>query len=234
VVRAAGEPRAGILVLRAGEPSILEHVRFEGLAGSATDGERLPGAVTFLESAVALRDVEFRESAAEASLVVAEGEFRIEDSVFGGARADGLRVLRGAGEVLDTDFADCGRDCIEASGSRLFLRDVRVDGAGGRGVHAVETSVVDASGLSVRRAGIAVAAESESRVDLVGVEVGESRVGLACTGARDGLGPGRIAASSVVIRAAQARFLVEDGARLVVDRRIVSPRRGGGSPRAAN
>lgn len=211
VIESSDGSGQGLVVLEAGERSLLEQVRFRGLSFPRRTGWELTGAVTFYESPVTITDSHFEGNQAEDALNVIRGRFEISGTVFEGAASDALDVDFGDGRILRTSFVDCTNDGIDVSGSVVELEDVLVNGAGDKGVSAGERSRLTGRAVSIVRAEVAIASKDLSTIRLDGVEIRQGRVGLTAYRKKPEFGSAEIHALGAELSDLEQEFLIEVG-----------------------
>jgi hypothetical protein len=209
----------GLVVLQAGAPSTLRHVRFEGLRVGADDPWSLTGAVTFYESPLVCERCEFADNQAEDALNVVRGAFRLDATTFRGAASDAFDGDFCEGEITNSAFLGQRNDGIDVSGSSVRIRDVRIDGAGDKGVSAGEHSDVDAEGLEIARARVALASKDTSRLVVRGVRLRGCTWAFAAFQKKPEFGPAWLDVEGLESDERPLEHLVGEGSRAVVDGR---------------
>ena len=223
VLRSDGVGGQGLAVIGAEGTSILEFVRFEGLGAPDQPGWSVPGAITFYESPVEMRGVEVLLDRAEHAVHLVRSPFRIAESRFLVSRSQALRADFAEGEIVGSEFRECGADCISISGSRLALHRVDVESARGRGVSLEAGSLLNASELEVRGADVALAVRDGSRANLQVAEVNGGRVGLLAYQERSAFGPASIDAQDLQFHDTEQEFLLAPGSSILFGEALIEP-----------
>jgi hypothetical protein len=223
VIRSDGSAGHGIVVTGARRGSTLRRVRFVGLGSPAAGGFAPTGAVTFLESPVAIEDCEFAGSRAGEALNLVRSPFSIERSLFRDARSDALDADFSDGRVAHSAFTGMGTDAIDLSGSRVALEDLVVERAGHEGISAGEGSAVWVRRVKITGARIGVASRDGSELRVHDLELGDVRVGLAVRQKGSRYGPASLEVEQASFDGIPTPWEVEEGSRLVVDGKAIAP-----------
>ncbi len=217
VVRSDGSGAHGIVVIGASGGSTLRRVRFVGLGSPARGGFAPTGAVTFLESPVAIEDCEFAGSRAGEALNVVRSAFRIERSLFRDSGSDAFDADFSDGWIRHTAFTGMGTDAIDLAGSRVELEDLVIENAGHEGLSAGEGSVVAAERVKITGAKVGVASKDGSEVRLRDLELADTGIGLAVLQKQAEYGPASIEVEQASLDGIRTPYAVEKGSHLVVD-----------------
>ncbi|MGH7541273.1 MAG: hypothetical protein ACRELC_09760 [Gemmatimonadota bacterium] len=223
IVRSSDASGQGLAVLQAGARSRLEHVRFEGLANPDRGGWQIPGAVTFYESPVDIRNTEFSASRSEDALHLYRSAFDLDGVVFRDAGADALDIDFGRGSVRRATFLSSGNDAIEASGSIVELSDIEVRGADHKGLSAGDGAELTVRDASVLDAAIGIASKDLSVVRMQQVRVIGGRVGITAFREKPEFGPGTVEIGGLELRETELPYLIEPGSTVTVDGRSIPP-----------
>lgn len=228
-VRFAGTPDApvvvgtsdglgqGLVVLTAGEPSTLEHVRFEGLSTPSRPGWQLTGAVTFYESPLEARACVFRGNTCEDALNVIRSRFALVDCLFESTFSDAFDADFCEGELDGCSFVRPGNDGVDVSGSSVTVRRLFVTGAGDKGVSAGEDSRVTIEDVRVEDSFIGLASKDLSELTVEGARVLRCRYGVAAYQKKPEFGPSRVRAAGLVIEETETPFLIERRSSVTAD-----------------
>ncbi len=216
VLRATGEGQ-GLVVLNAG-PSVLEHVRFEGLAAPRGAGWAMTGAVTFYQSPAELSAVSFvanRDS--DDALNVVRSELKLADCLFLDTPSDAIDVDFGWGSIADCRFERVGGDGVDTSGSTLTLTGSTFSHVGDKAVSAGERSRVRFRGLEIDHCALALVSKDDSELRGSGAVLSECAVGFAAFRKKPEYGPGSLAVQGYEASGLETLYQLEEGSEIVLD-----------------
>ena len=205
----------GLVVIGAAGRSTLSSVVFRGLSAVARPGWKLPGAVTFYESAVTVSDCRFEGTLAEDALNVVRTTFLIERSVFRDIASDAFDGdFCEGGRIVDCQFTAIANDAIDVSGTRLEIVDVAIAGAGDKGLSAGENSEMHVDRVSISDAEIGVASKDLSYIELHHPVLRRCKVGFTAFQKKPEFGPSRIVAHGIDEQFSERPFLIEEGSTM--------------------
>ncbi len=207
----------GLVVLAAGDRSVLERVLFDNLSEPAEGAWKLTGAVTFYESPVTITSTVFRNNRSEDGLNIIRSEFSIDSSLFSNCFSDAFDGDFVEGSVTNTIFHTPGNDGLDVSGSVVRLADITVVDAGDKGVSAGEDSQVEASGIDINGAVVGVAAKDLSRVTITDIALQNCRTGFAVYRKKSEFGPATIGVTGLTMTSTDTPHLIEAGSQLTID-----------------
>jgi hypothetical protein len=217
----------GVVIMNAGEQSILDHVVFRNLSAPSQGGWELLGAVNFYESPVAISSCQFLNSRAEDGINIIRSQFTIDRSHFGQTLSDAIDVDFAKGKVTNSFFAGCGNDAIDVSGSSIDIQNVFIDGAGDKGVSAGENSHVRINHIEIKRAQIALGSKDMSEVVVRDVNMADCRIGLTAYQKKPEYGSASIRATGCEVIRTGTPYLLEHQSTMVIDGRAIKPSRSG-------
>jgi hypothetical protein len=171
----------GIAIVKAKAPSILEHVELAGARGGFFGLHQISGGLSVYHSSVRIRRSHLHDLPANDGVHLSHAAFEIEDSRFEGAPSDVLDIDWGFGMITGSSFDRCGLesgDCLDVSGSRIGLRDIRIDRASDKGVSIGEASVVEIETLQVSNSRIGVAVKDGAVVRIENCILLQNEYGL--------------------------------------------------------
>jgi hypothetical protein len=213
----------GLLVLDAGERSMLEHVSFRGLRNPERAGWKLTGAVTFYRSPVAISRSEFGANRSEDSLNLVRSPFEIEETFVHDTSSDAFDADFSDGTIRRSVFRSLVNDAIDVSGSRVTVSSVRIEEAGDKGLSAGEDAELAVQDVEVRGASIGVASKDQSSVVAEGLRVRDVKVGFAVYEKKSEFGPAAMELRDARLEGARTPYLLERGSKLVMEGRAVEP-----------
>lgn len=217
VIRATGGTGQGLVVINAG-PSTLEHVRFAGLAAPRGAGWAFTGAVTFYQSPVTLRAVDFvanRDS--DDALNVVRGDFTLTEGRFLDTPGDAIDVDFGSGTVAGCRFERIGGDGIDTSGSTLTLTRLVLTDVGDKALSVGEASRVRFQDLTIERSALALVSKDDSELSGHGVVLRDCGVGFAAFRKKPELGPASLDVGDYQATGVTTLYQLEPGSQLILD-----------------
>jgi len=218
IIHSSDSTGQGIVVLHAGEKSVLEKVVFKNLSAPSQHGWQLTGAITFYESPVEIDGCQFSDNkAGDDMLNIFRSEFEIKNTLFKHILSDALDVDFGKGSLSHTSFVDCGNDGMDFSGSVVDVTECFVNGASDKGVSVGENSRVNINQLEFDDCYVAAASKDMSQVNIENVKISASEVGFAVYQKKPEFGPSAMTVSSVDMVNVTTPYLVEVDSTLLVD-----------------
>jgi hypothetical protein len=224
VVESGDGTGQGLVVLRAGGPSTLEHVVFRGLRSPERDSWRLAAAVTFYESPVEIAHSVFAGTRAEEALRVVGASFRVEETLFRDVEGTALAALFAEGAAARSAFVGVRGDAVDVSASRVELRDLRIRRVADAGVSAGEGSRLALDRVEVSSARVGARSRG-SVIEGQGLAITDSGVGVAVERDGPGSGPASIELGRLELQGVGTPYLLERDSRLVVGGHARSPNR---------
>jgi len=222
VVESRDGTGCGLVVLGAGDRSLLRNVIFRGLS---TPGDGFTGAVTFYESDASLERCLFSGNRrGDDYLNLIRCEFDISSSSFSQVAADALDVDFGSGRVAETAFLKIGNDAVDVSGSDIDLTDLRIEQVGDKALSAGEASHMRAARLKIRSAEIGLCSKDNSHLQAEEVEIDNSVVAVAVFQKKSEFGPGHVEVTSLSMHNVTRPHLVEEDSTLSIDGRQIAAR----------
>lgn len=205
----------GLVVLKAKEESILEHVEFRNLSALKETGWELTGAVTFYESPVKIISCKFQENKyGDDYLNIIRSEFSIKGSVFEKALADAFDSDFSKGEISNSFFVNCGNDGLDFSGSNIYLNNLTIDGAGDKGISVGEESDIQGRNIIVKKANLGLVSKDISKLKLEKVMLSDCNIGLSVYQKKSEFGPAQMQIKALNQNRIDNLYLVEENSIL--------------------
>ncbi|MBW2694164.1 MAG: hypothetical protein JRE57_16295, partial [Deltaproteobacteria bacterium] len=220
----------GLVVIDGNPASQIEHARFRGVSPSA--GARGPrragwiqtGGVTFVDSALRVRDTEFEDFETEDALNVVRGNISLSDVRFAHTASDAFDGDFVDGSIAGIDLEDIGGDGVDVSGSNIALSDVRARGVRDKAVSIGERSHVTVERLTATDGAFALVAKDDSEVTATDVRTEDIWIALAAYSKKPEFGPARIEVNGLAVSGRSFPFLVQTGSRATLDGRRLPTR----------
>lgn len=191
-IGAADSDRAwgSIGVVRAPEPSRLEHVVVRGGSRSVVDGIELSGQLAFNASALELSDSEIGGARRGKGLSLKRASFDIVRTHFVGNASDAVDAGWAQGSVRNCSFVDNGDDGLDLAGATVRIWDSSFRGMGDKAISAGEKSWVSVADSQIAESKIGIASKEDSRVDVARTDILRNEIGFALYRDKPIFGPG--------------------------------------------
>jgi len=152
LIKSSDKTAQGLIVIRAGQRSILRHTHFEYLSCPREEGWTIPGAVTFYESPVDIIATSFAGNlVGDDFLNIVRTDFEIDSVLFKDINADAFDCDFCEGTVRNSAFVNVGNDAIDVSGTKIDVINVTMEGIGDKGLSAGENSEMRAESIKIDR-----------------------------------------------------------------------------------
>lgn len=208
----------GWLIIRAPERSILSYTHFDYISGPKEYGWQLPGAVTFYESPVNIKDCRFANNQwGDDFLNIIRSDFSMDGTEFRRINADAFDCDFCTGTVTNSSFIEIGNDAIDISGTKIEIRHVVMRQIGDKGLSAGENSDMDAKWIEVSDAEIGVTSKDRSRIILSDAKLHNVKIGITLFEKKTEFGPAYISAEKVEITQSEIPHLIEQNSILILD-----------------
>jgi hypothetical protein len=188
----ADEAGGGLFVSQSKSLSRFEYVLFHHLKPPALPGWQPSGAVTCYESDADFRNCSWMNCEAEDALHVMRGEYALTDCDFYQNSSDALDADFCRLHLTSLHFMQSTNDAIDLSGSMAFLRNIRINQAGDKGISAGEESRVEAWDIHIQHAQTGIASKDLSEVWVDGLFTQHNRLNLALYQKKAEFGPARM------------------------------------------
>ncbi len=213
----------GITVLNAKRPSSFKYAFFKNLSCPKRKDWELTGAVNFYESPVHIFNSHFESNLAGDDYInLIRSEFAIDGLSMMDTLADALDIDFGKGVIRNSQFTRCGLkdsngDCLDVSGTAMEAENININGSGDKGFSIGEDSSITITKSKVINARIAVAGKDKSMIDIAGMTIENSQIGLAIYQKKREFGPATIKAQDLSVIKVGKLYLIEEGSTLVID-----------------
>ncbi len=225
VIHSADSTGQAVVVMNAGQKSVLEYVTFDNLSNPSQNGWELTGAVYFYESPVDISHCQFVNNRSEDGLNIVRSDFSIDQTLFSHTSSDAFDADFCKGKITNTSFVNCGNDGIDVSGSLVELRNIFIDGAGDKGVSAGENSQATAEQIKIKNAALAVAGKDMTAMKIHDISIAGGEIGFTVYQKKPEYGRASITATAVSIEKTSIPYLVEEQSLLSVDGKMIEPSR---------
>ncbi len=207
----------GLLVLGAGEESIIRHCHFDNLRNFKLKHWQQTGAVVFYESDVEIDHCSFTNNHCEDALNIFRSKFKLSNSSFENTYADAFDADFCTGSIENVHFNVIGNDGVDVSGSKITLDGVHVSNARDKGISGGEGSTVVGTKVYVSKSNIGIAAKDGSYVKLTGVQIDSTTAALAAYQKKDEYEGAVLEISDYSSSYIKQRDFIEIGSQLLLD-----------------
>jgi hypothetical protein len=189
IIESSDGTAMGFTIIEAAERSELDHVKFKGWNTLNYQGWTLTGAITFYESDVSIENTDFLNNHCEDALNIIRADFSLKHSVIANAFADGFDADFTTGIVYECDFKQIGNDGIDYSGSEINIENVRIDGAGDKGISGGEASTLYIKNVVISNSNIGIASKDKSNLNIENIQLINCNCGFAAYQKKTEYGP---------------------------------------------
>lgn len=213
----------GIAVLRAERESRLSHVDISNTRGVTRGSWMLTGGVTFYHSDVTIDEVSIKHHDGEDALNIVRSNFNISKMSIVDTQSDGFDADFSTGTISDSSFVDIGKtqgggDAIDVSGSKVVVQSIKFHGIADKALSVGEESNMQATDLTMREVGIAVACKDGSHLDLDNLVVNKVlHAGLMAYTKKPEYGSASIAATNIKFNSPGPIGRVQNGSQITID-----------------
>lgn len=217
VIQSSDSSGQGLIVMNAGQKSVLRYIRFDNLSNPLQGGWSVTGAVSFYESPVEISHCEFANNRCEDGLNIVRSDYTIDNTLFIGAQSDAFDGDFTKGRMTNVRFVNCGNDGIDISGSLLDVQNIFIDGSGDKGLSAGENSQMTVNNAEIKNAEIAVSSKDLSTLTANNIKLTNSKIGFTPFQKKAEFGPATIRVTNLKMDNTKIPFLVEENSTLVVE-----------------
>ncbi len=217
VLEPSGPTWPGLVVADARARSVLEYVEIRSTAGIDRSGWALTGATLFYRCPVTLRHCRFMGTTAEDALNIKRTHMELLDTEFADCASDALDADFCTGAIRRCTFHDILGDAIDVSGSTISAANLHLRDIGDKALSVGENSDFTAIDTQVMRVGIAAASKDLSLTRLDRIDIVDASIGLACYTKKPEYGPASIVAHDVSFEKTRQRMLVHTGSSIMLD-----------------
>ena len=221
IIRSSDNSATGFTVLQAGDTSQLLYCQFDGLSSLIKNNWALTGAVTFYESPVLVEEVSISNNSCEDALNIIRSYFicdklSVSNTAFDGFDADFCR-----GAVKNSRFQNIGNDALDFSGSVIAISRTSMRGVSDKGISAGENSQLVVRHVTIEDANLGLASKDLSVVNMDSSTLSNCMTAFTAFQKKPEFGPGKIEAKNIQIIDCKFPSLIEDGATLTIDGKLV-------------
>jgi hypothetical protein len=217
----------GLLIHKAGRPSILRHAHFTGSDthgfSDRQDAFGLTGCITFFKSDVVIEHSRFSALQCEDALNIISSEFTLDHVEFLDTSSDAFDSDFSAGIVSNSSFQNSGNDAIDVSNSQVNVSLSKFSGTQDKAISVGEESLLTGSTLIVDEASVGVVSKDKSIVNIhnsVFINVKNALMAYVKKGA---WGSGELHCNNCLFEEVEFIAVEQHGSRITLDGKELSP-----------
>ncbi|MCG8576901.1 MAG: CotH kinase family protein [Flavobacteriales bacterium] len=168
----------GVTVL-GGEEARLSHVELDGLSNLNYKNWELTGALTIYETPAFLDHCTISNNHSEDALNVVRSHFEISNLTIGETYSDGFDADFCTGNLSHSTFVNTGNDCIDFSGSKVFIQHIAITNSGDKGISGGERSQLTVENIDINGAVTGLASKDGSLIEGENITVLNAEFGCA-------------------------------------------------------
>lgn len=210
----------GILVLNASS-SQWDHVTVSGTNGIQRTGLTTTGGVCFYRSPIELNHCHFDSSLAEDALNVVRSRITARNVTFANTQSDAFDGDFVVGTFADCGFTTIGGDAIDVSGSLIYATRIHLTQIADKAISIGEHSELEADGLTIRDARMAIVSKDRSQGKIRDVEMTNVEYGVAAYVKKPEYGPAFLQVDGARLNGVGTESLVERGSKVVLNAKIM-------------
>jgi len=212
----------GILFLNTGK-SYFEYVKFKGISNYYDEYRSLPGSVTFFESPVIIKNSSFDNSIGGDDLLnIVSSEFEISNSELINSLADALDSDYSTGSINNTVFKNIGNDAIDISTSVITLNDIKIIGAGDKGISGGENSKLIGKKIEIYDTSLPLSCKDLSIINLSDVNIINSDVVFSVFQKKPEYGPASMTCENINFSNYKKDYLVQENNNLIINSKRIT------------
>lgn len=217
IIHSSDSTGQGFVIINKNEESILTFVTFKNLKSVSQGNWELPGAVTIYQSQLSIKNCTFLNNNSEDALNLVRSSFAIENLLIKNAISDGLDADFCIGEIINSTFVNAANDCLDFSGSKVLVKDSRIDKAGDKGVSGGENSEITINGCFIENTNIAVAAKDKTIIYLDSTVINSSNCCYAVYQKKAEYGTAKINVQNSTEKNVSELFLIDAGCTIKIN-----------------
>lgn len=213
----------GITVLQAKKQSLINHARFNGLSKPNKNGFKLSGSINFYQSPVHFENVLFANNiVGDDYLNIIRTKFSMDNSSILNSFSDAIDIDFSNGTINNSVFSYCGfgnnnGDCIDLSGSIVFLNNISVDKAADKGISIGEKSQVSITNSSIQDSNIAIASKDLSETTIQNLNIKSSKIGISAFQKKPEFGPSSVFIDEINFDQVDKEYSIEKSSSLIIN-----------------
>ncbi len=183
----------------------------------------MTGCFSFYESDVDISNSAFIDAQCEDALNIVKADFKLDNIVIKGARADAFDSDFSTGLIVDSSFIASGNDGIDVSGTQLSLNNITMTNIGDKAVSVGENSTLHADGINIKGAVLGLVSKDLSKARAKNVRF-EDITGTALMTyiKKQEYGPSALECSSCTFIGKMTRIGAQEGTIIKLDGKMIT------------
>ena len=179
IITSSDNSGGGLVIHNSRSKSIFINTIFNNLSSPNVGRSGLTGSITINNGEVSFYNCTFINNKSEDFLNLIHTKYRIVGSEFSLVQSDAVDSDYSLGSIENSTFADVGNDAMDFSGSKAEISDIAMDRVGDKGISAGEKSKVTGIRINILNTEIGITSKDLSEVELTGVQIKDTRLGIA-------------------------------------------------------
>ncbi|MFK8037015.1 MAG: CotH kinase family protein [Crocinitomicaceae bacterium] len=206
----------GLTILKGKEVNI-QNTSFEGLSNLNYKNWRLTGAITIYESTTTLKNVIISGNQSEDALNIVRSNFEIDHIEIANTYSDGFDADFSTGFIKNSVFKRTGNDCVDFSGSKVFIENISIVDSGDKGISGGEESNITINGADILGAKMGIASKDASIINGKNISVSNSEYHYTAFQKKSNYGPSQLILNKVKTAVSDKQILVEKGSSISIN-----------------
>jgi len=212
----------GIVVYGSTSESIFINTTFNNLSSPNIGRSGLTGSITIYNGDVSFVNCTFSNNKSEDFLNLVHANYHIIGSDFSLVQSDAVDSDYSNGTIKNSSFTNIGNDAMDFSGSKSEISGVTIDRVGDKGISAGEKSKVSGMGINILNTEIGITSKDLSDVELTGVQIKDTRLGIAVFQKKPEYGPSKIKITELDMENIDLNYLVGPNSSAVLNGKAVT------------
>ena len=183
----------------------------------------MTGCLTFYESDVDINNSKFVDAQCEDALNIVKADFKLDNILIEGARADAFDSDFSTGLITNSEFVASGNDGVDVSGTVLNLENIIMTDIGDKAVSVGEKSTLIADGIAINGAVLGLVSKDLSDAKAKNVKF-ENISGTAIMTyiKKQEYGPSRLECDSCSFLSEMSRTGAQEGTTIILEGKTIA------------
>ena len=197
-----------------GTEFIMENASISGLNSLSYENWSLTGALCIYQTPCTLKNVTISHNFCEDALNIIRSHFEIENLSISHTFSDGFDADFCTGNFSNSSFSNTGNDCIDFSGSKVKIENIKITDSGDKGISAGEASELYLTNIYINGALSGIASKDGSKVFGDSISIKNTGVGLTAFQKKIDYSPATIKLNNCTISSTNKNVEVEKRSEL--------------------